>query len=104
MDTPRRERDRLWAALSANALVLPGAGSLMLGRRSGWFQAALALAGFVIGLVWIVQVVRQWMTEGRASLVPIPHLGLGLLGLGLAAVAWVWGMATAWGAVRRARR
>jgi hypothetical protein len=104
MAAPGKERDRVWAALSANALVLPGAGSLMLGRRSGWIQAALSIAGFVLGMVWLVHVARQWMAGGLGALRPIPHLGAGLLALGLMVGAWVWGMCTAWAAVRQARR
>ena len=39
---------RAWTSLMTNLLVLPGLGSLLAGRRAGWPQAALALAGFAL--------------------------------------------------------
>jgi hypothetical protein len=99
----RKETDRAWAALSTNLLVLPGAGSLMLGRRSGWPQMALALAGLALSVAWLVVVVRQLMAGGLEALIPVPALGTGLLGIGLFGVAWVWAAATSWDSLRRAR-
>lgn len=98
------EKEQARAALWANALLLPGAGSILLGRRAGWAQAAIALVGFAVSLMWTVGVVRQWMAGGLAAVVPPPHLDTAFTGLGLFAVSWVWGMLTAWQAVRRAQR
>jgi hypothetical protein len=104
MATSRRERDRAWAALSAN-LLMPGSGSLLLGRRRvGSVQTALALLGLVLSLAWIAVVTQRWLAEGADGLFPIPHLGLVVLGQALFVVSWVWALATAWNAVRRARR
>ena len=45
---PRRILDRstAWACVLANQGALPGSGTLTAGRRIGYAQAALALAGF----------------------------------------------------------
>jgi len=102
-EAPRSDKEKAWAALSANALLLPGSGSLYLGqRKSGWVQTVLALVGFALFMLWIGEVVQQWWSEGVASVIPPPHLETGLLGLGLSTVAWVWSLLTAWQAVRRA--
>jgi hypothetical protein len=100
---PAPQPDRALAALSANLLVLPGLGSIAMGRRSGWLQAAIALGGFVLTLVWIVGFVRLWIHEGAPPLSPPYRLGLALDGVGLFALAWLWALATGWSDVRRAR-
>jgi hypothetical protein len=102
-EAPRSDKEKAWAALSANALLLPGSGSLYLGqRKSGWVQTVLALLGFAISMLWLGELVEQWWSDGVASLIPPPHLETGLLGFGLFGVAWVWSLLTAWDAVRRA--
>jgi len=97
------ERDRARAALSANLLVLPGLGSLLMGRRSGWLQAPLALAGMALSVRWLVVVLVDWR---RAAALPdtIPHAGLLLEGVALFAVAWLWALATGLAVLRRVRR
>jgi hypothetical protein len=96
------ERDRARAALSTNLVVLPGLGSLLMGRRSGWLQAPLALAGMVLSVRWLVLVLLDWR---RAAALPgtVPHAGLLLQGVALFAVAWLWALATSLAVLRRVR-
>lgn len=95
------DRERALAALAANAAVLPGTGSLLLGRRAGWAQAALALSGFALTVSWVVLVLGQWWREGALPPGEVPRPGLLLAGLGLFAAAWLWALATSLDALRR---
>jgi hypothetical protein len=96
------ERDRARAALSANLMVLPGLGSLLMGRRSGWLQAPLALAGAALSVRWLVLVLLDWR---RAGALPdtLPRAGLLLEGVTLFALAWLWALATSLAVLRRVR-
>ena len=58
--TQEAERDRARAAFSANLAVLPGLGSLLAGRREGWLQAPLALAGLTLSVRWLALVLADW--------------------------------------------
>ena len=91
-----------WASLITNLLVLPGLGSLLAGRRAGWPQAALALAGFALSTVWLAWFVIAWSRTGF-PLDGGPYLPLGLLGVFLFAVSWVWGLITGLAVVRESR-
>jgi hypothetical protein len=91
-------RARLWIALAANAVVLPGLGSLVAGRRSGWAQAALALCGFALTLSWLSLVLADWRHGGRPE--SLPRVPLLLAGLGLFGAGWLWALHTAWSALR----
>src|SRR5207245_11084787 len=74
------DETRAWACLMANILVLPGLGSLIAGRRSGWPQAAGALGGFALTLVWLGWVVGAWSRTGSFPLAGGPYLPEGLGG------------------------
>ena len=93
-------RARLWAALAANAVVLPGLGSLVAGRRSGWAQAVLALGGVSLSLAWVWLVMADWQRAGRPE--SLPRVPLLLAGVGVFAAAWLWALHTAWSALRAA--
>ena len=93
-----------WAALGTNLLVLPGLGSLMAGRKVGWIQAALALAGAALSVWWLALFAREWSRLGEIPLATPPALETGLWGTGIFGVAWLWSAATSVNAVARARR
>ncbi len=82
------------ACLWTNLLVLPGLGSLVAGRRVGWAQAGLALAGLG-GFVWgMFRLLRDWVaSEGPAFEFTAGLTGMAL-GLGVSAVAWFWALGT----------
>ena len=94
-------RQMAWGCFTSN-LALPGAGSLMAGRRVGYAQVALALVGFGLSLffggrvlTWLLAHYRQYFQE------PDRYLGelwgpmkWALLGIGIFALAWVWAMVT----------
>ncbi|NQU09676.1 hypothetical protein HQ590_02710 [bacterium] len=83
--------------------MLPGLGSLLGGRKVGWFQAPLALAGFALTAFWFTTFVAAWVRTRAVPLDGGPHFRLGLLGVGLFFAAWLWGLATGVQLQRRAR-
>jgi len=83
--------------------VLPGAGSLMMGRKAGWLQAALALAGFSLTVVWLITLVAGWIRTQSLDLEGV-DLRLGLAGIGAFGAAWLWSLGSSLDAIRRARR
>jgi TM2 domain-containing membrane protein YozV len=88
-----------------NLLILPGLGSILLKRRiSGLVQLALSFLGLGLMLVCIVDFIRTWTEEGALPTEPTPHLGTGLFGLLVAAVAWLWAAGSGLAAVREAER
>jgi len=74
--------------------VLPGLGSLLAGRRVGWLQAPLAVAGFALTIVWFASFVREWARLDELPADGGPHFRLGLIGVGLFAIAWGWALVT----------
>jgi uncharacterized membrane protein len=87
-----------------NVLVLPGAGTLAAGRRlAGFVQAILAIVGFVMVCVWMVSWVSEMVKQADIPTGLGPHAGLGLFGLLLAVVAWVWGFVSGLAILREAR-
>ncbi|HET8644145.1 MAG TPA: hypothetical protein VFO85_01575, partial [Vicinamibacteria bacterium] len=67
------DRARAWTALATNVAVLPGLGSLLLGRRVGWLQAPLAVAGFVLTVGWLALVLSAWMRDGVLPVGEVPR-------------------------------
>lgn len=98
------ERERAWAALSANVFVLPGLGSILLGRRSGWVQAVLALAGFALSVAWLAGFAVQWWRQGQWPELDVSRLAEPLRGIALFGLGWCWALVTGLSAVWRAGR
>jgi F0F1-type ATP synthase membrane subunit c/vacuolar-type H+-ATPase subunit K len=83
-----------WACLVTNLCTVPGLGSLAAGRKVGLIQAPLAAAGFGLSLLWLIVYVRAWLATGEKPEGVGPHFEVGLIGVGLFATAWLWGLAT----------
>jgi hypothetical protein len=107
-------RDNAWACCSAN-LVLPGFGSLMAGRKAGYVQAVLGVAGFflttVFGIKFVIWGVQHWSEIHNPEGDPIETLTAlwhacrwALLGMLLFGLSWVWALITSWGILRGAKR
>jgi hypothetical protein len=95
---------RAWAAFVTNVLVLPGLGSLLVGRREGWLQVVLALVGTTFTLVWLFAFVRLWLDQGYLPLEDAPGLGSAVAGLALFGLSWLWALISSVAVLRRARR
>jgi hypothetical protein len=100
---PMDER-RALSCLAANLLVLPGLGTFVAGRRSGLLQAALALVGFVLVMLWLTAYVLDWIERGGLPPGAGPHPTWGILGIVVGAAAWVWSLVTGLALIKEIRR
>ena len=88
-----------------NLLVLPGLGSFLARRQvAGAAQAMLAGTGFGLSFWWLILLGRQWTEEGYFPWDGGTDFRIGVTGVLLFAVAWVWALATSLSVVRAARR
>lgn len=97
---------KAWAGLLANALVLPGLGSLLTGRWiSGLLQVAASLIGFAMTAYWAVGWLERVLREGLLAVDGLgPRFGYALGGLLLFGCTWVWSLASSVALVLRTRR
>ena len=97
-------RQTAWGCLTGN-LALPGSGSLVAGRRSGYFQLALAALGLVLtmvfGLRFMFWFFENWSRLHQPTADPFAALGemwlvlrWALLGLGVFLISWLWALGT----------
>jgi hypothetical protein len=102
----RKPVNREWALASLAANVaLPGAGTLLVGRVTGYLQFAMALSGMVLTMIHGMRFIH-WALENRAILesadqVPWETLNLiwmqlwmPLLGIAIFGGGWVWSIVT----------
>src|SRR5712675_97787 len=95
-------------------IAMPGSGSLMAGRKSGYAQGLLGIGGMVLtvifglrGLLWMLanwSRMRDPATDQIAvmsdmwSVLRWAFLGMAIFGLG-----WLWALASSYGIVRSAK-
>ena len=107
-------RQTAWGCFTTN-LALPGFGSLVAGRVTGYAQALLAVGGMMLTLAfgarflgWYVanwswlsgdqtDVITKLAEVWRAVRWPV-------LGIGVFAVGWLWALATSWQILRFAKQ
>jgi hypothetical protein len=111
---PRRplSRQMAWGCMTTN-LAVPGIGSLMAGRVTGYIQLLLTVGGMILtlwfGVRFIVWAVGNWNQLQQADDPVAPLLEMwnrahwALLGIGIFALAWLWALTTSVGIVREAR-
>ena len=102
------------AALSLNALLLPGVGTVIRGQRAGYFQIAIAVVGLGVSGVASAALLRS--LQGLKSIPEDPDSAwavirllrpdLVLFGTGLFVflIAWIWGMVSCVGFFREDRQ
>lgn len=112
---PQRPLNRSEAlgCLTAN-LALPGSGSLVAGRRSGYFQLALTAVGFAVsmitGIQFIIWFLNHWEQLHEPStddplgnlLMLWDAIRLPLLGVIIFLAAMAWALMTSMAILRRA--
>jgi hypothetical protein len=97
-------RQAAWVCLWSN-LVLPGLGTYVARRRvTGALQLIISQAGFVLSLVWAVFYARDWIRLGSLPEDISPNLGIGLLGVALFLLAWIWSLASSYGILQDSRK
>jgi hypothetical protein len=98
-------RSRLHTCVLINQLATPGLGSLLAGRViAGAGQLLLALAGFTLIIIWMVQFYYEMIQRqlGQAPSRPAPEW-MWNWGLILFGASWLWALATSFGLLRQAR-
>ena len=106
-------RQTAWGCLTTN-IAMPGFGSLVAGRVSGYAQAALSVGGMIVtilfGVRFIFWYIANWARFHEAEADPMAALGemwLALrwpvLGIGIFFVGWVWALATSFLIIRSAK-
>jgi hypothetical protein len=95
-----------------NQLAFPGLGTIMAGQRSGYFQAAIMLAGFFLTMgffCWYFILLARYITSPgwtqdyfRAQY--RAYIWTVLTGLGLCLVAWCWALFSSITLVRKVSR
>lgn len=101
-----------WGCLTSN-LALPGIGSLLAGRKSGYLQAAFALVGMALTTIYGVKFCT-WFLQNSSRLQdpadPVAALTemwlqvrWALLGIALFGLSWLWGLAAGFSIVRQAK-
>ena len=95
-----------WACLAINLAATPGAGTLLARRYiAGAAQLALALAGFALAMGWIFQKIRVYYSiMFDTQMPPEPGNALGILGLALFGVAWLWSLVSSILIIRTAEK
>jgi hypothetical protein len=105
----KRSHAVLWALI--NQLAFPGLGTLMMGRRVGYVQATIMLAGFCLTmgfLLWYLVCVGRYAAhpnweEAKFTSLYRPYKWSLYWGLGFCAAAWVWALFSSIAMVRAAR-
>jgi hypothetical protein len=90
--------------LLTNLVALPGLGSWLAGRRvTGTLQMALSLPGFGLSLLWFGTFVHEWWGRRAFPWDGGAHLRWGVLGVLLFTAGWLWGLATGYAVLRKAK-
>ena len=97
------DRPRATICVVLNLLVLPGFGTIMARRRSGWGQAILAVIGFGLNVAWAMWFFSVLFHSGQLPEDLTAHLGLALSGLALFLIAWLWTLVSSLQILRAAR-
>src|SRR5258708_33456343 len=107
-------RQTAWGCLTSN-VALPGMGSLVAGRVSGYFQAALAISGMALTLIFgvrfIVWYVANWSKFYGPQTDPLGawlelwlELRWALAGFGIFGIGWLWALGTSLGIIQGSRK
>jgi hypothetical protein len=76
-------------------LLVPGLGTIVARRRvQGVLQFVVSQVGFALSLIWAILFVYRWSQEGSLPEDITPHLGIGLLGVAIFILAWIWSLAS----------
>jgi len=106
-------RQTAWGCLTSN-IALPGSGSLMAGRKSGYPQGLLGIGGMVLtvifglrGLLWML---ANWsrMRDPATDQIAVMSdmwsvLRWAFLGMAIFGIGWLWALASSYGIVRSAK-
>jgi len=91
-------------AALVNQLATPGLGSLMAGRWiAGIGQLVLAVAGFVMAVVWFFEIMIQYYGQVTGDVQVRPVGWIGEIGATLFVASWFWALVTSISLLRQAK-
>jgi len=107
-------RQTAWGCFTAN-LAVPGSGSLLAGRFSGYPQLALAVGGLLLSLIFGVRLaiwaLANWSRLHQPETDPLTNLAefwmavrWPLLGIAVFAAGWLWALGSSMLILSAARR
>ena len=91
--TPRTRpinRSEAWGFLLINVLVCPGMGTLLAGKKVGFFQLAGAGTGLLIALIGFFKLLADLSLIATGEKVPKLAFIIGIAGVAVFLVFWVW--------------
>jgi Ca2+/H+ antiporter len=97
------DRPTARACVLTNLLVLPGLGTLIAGKRTGYAQATLALTGFILTMLWAVRLIAIWIRTNYFPCTIDTYFWIGMTGAALFAIGWLWALASSLRILRVAR-
>lgn len=103
---------KAWAYVALNQLAFPGAGTVMAGRRVGYIQAALMIAGFILVMCYLFALIAavysfaatSGMSEQQYRAQSGHYAAAGKIGLALTVVAWLWSLISSIAILRNAQK
>lgn len=103
--TKKTSRLKARNAALLNQLATPGLGSLFAGRVvAGLGQLVMSVAGFVLIMIWFVQLMIQYYGQISGDVTVHPVGKYGLLGTVLFVLAWGWSLVTSFSLLRAASK
>jgi hypothetical protein len=97
-------RQTAWGYVMSN-LVLPGVGTFVAGRRvEGVLQLVVSQIGFALSIVWAALFVRDWIHQGSLPEDMTAGLWLGVAGVALFLLGWLWSAASSVVILRNSRK
>lgn len=102
-----------WGCLTAN-IAVPGSGSLMAGRISGYPQLLLAIGGMAVTIIFglraLLWMLPNWSRLHDPAADPFEAFGemwavvrWALLGIAIFLLGLLWALVSSWGIVRSAK-
>ena len=104
------KRPSAWVCAAINQLAFPGLGTILAGRRVGYFQAAIMIASFSLTMgfmLWFfICALRALAAQDASHFVEQwrPYAWAGKSGLALFLIAWGWALASSISIVRAATK
>jgi hypothetical protein len=89
--------------VALNLLMLPGLGTLIAGRRSGWAQLILGLIGFGLNFGWAVWFFAVLLRSEQLPENLTAHIWVALSGVAIFLIGWLWALVSSLQISREAR-
>jgi hypothetical protein len=83
--------------------MVPGLGTLITGRRSGFVQVLVSQTGFGLTLIWGIWFATTWARTHELPTELGPFFKHGVAGALMFFAAWIWSLVSSLSILRRAK-